>query len=323
MRTNERIKTCTMVASGLVACLVIGGSGSVSAFAQQRPPAAEHVTAGRTLAGNRELARKQAAWLLSKVPLPRGAVGLKKAPSSLPGPAMGTPAVSTLIDTARSWRIAVPFTKMAAWLTKHRPRGLPQVGSTTMTDRGKVVMVGYGYRGRSSKAWQSSELDIGVAPAGKNASVMRADGVVVYLDPRPVPDNAKGPRLRVTPASGCPRSDNGIVGVRNHGAGLRRHLLPSGKPVAGLICRYYGLNTKPWRLHRVIRMRAASARRLARSLQKIPLSHTDGGFISCPADDGSAEVIALVYPHRGTIDLFETLNGCRSVANGFIVAGME
>ncbi len=309
-----------MVASGCAVCMLAAGSGSIPASAQQRPASGQHVTAGRTLAGNRELAKKQAVWLLSKVPLPRGAARLKKAPSSLSGPAMGTPDVGTLIDTARSWRVAMPFTKMAAWLAGHRPRGLPRVGSMTMTDKGQVVMVGYGYGGRSSRAWQSSELDIGVAPAGPKASVMRADGVVVYLDPRPIPDNAKGPRLRVTLASGCPRSDEGFVGVRNHGPGLRVHLLPLGRPTAGLICRYYGLNTKPWHLHRVIWMRAASARRLARSLQRIPLSHTDGGIIDCPFDDESAEVIALVYPHRGTIDLFETLNGCQTVANGFIVA---
>ncbi len=311
-----------MVAAGLAVCLVATGSASVSALAQPRPSSAQHVTPGRTLAGNRELAKKQAVWLLSKVPLPRAAARLKKAPSSLSGPAMGTPDVGTLIDTARSWRVAMPFTKMAAWLTKHRPRGLPQVGSTTMTDKGQIVMVGYAYEGRSSKAWQSSELDIGVAPDGTKASVMRADGVVVYLDPRPLPDNATGPRLRVTLAGGCPRSDNGIVGVKNRGPGLRRALLPSGKPTAGLVCRYNGLNGKAFQLRKATKLDAAQARRLARSMARLPLSHTDGGLTDCPFDDESAEVVALAYPHRSDVDLWVKLNGCTYVGNGFILAGV-
>lgn len=234
---------------------------------------------------------------------------------------MGTPLVTTLIDSVRSWRVKMPFAHLVAWLKKHRPRGLPDVGSSSQTDQGRLTMVGFDYAGRTSPAWQSSDLEIAVAPAGKNASVLRADGVVVYLDPRPIPDNAKGPRLRVTLAGGCPRSDAGIVGVRNHGPGLRHRLLPRARPTAGLVCRYNGLNGRAFRLRKATRLDPAQARRLARSMSRLPLSHTDGGVFNCPEDDLSYQVVALAYPHRSAVDLWVKLTGCTYVANGFILAG--
>jgi hypothetical protein len=39
-------------------------------------------------------------------------------------------------------------------------------------------------------------------------------------------------------------------------------------------------------------------------------------------DDGSAEIIALSYASRPTVDLWVTLNGCRYIANGFIATSL-
>jgi hypothetical protein len=39
-------------------------------------------------------------------------------------------------------------------------------------------------------------------------------------------------------------------------------------------------------------------------------------------DDGSAEVLALAYPGRPDVDLWVTLNGCRDVSNGYILAAI-
>jgi hypothetical protein len=46
-----------------------------------------------------------------------------------------------------------------------------------------------------------------------------------------------------------------------------------------------------------------------------------GGVVNCPADDGSAEVLALAYPGRPGVDLWISLNGCGGVSNGYIDAG--
>lgn len=56
-------------------------------------------------------------------------------------------------------------------------------------------------------------------------------------------------------------------------------------------------------------------------MARLPLSHTDGGVVNCPADDGSAEVLALAYPGRLDVDLWVRLNGCSGVSNGHITAG--
>jgi hypothetical protein len=231
---------------------------------------------------------------------------------------MGTPEVGSLIDTSRSWRLAMTFSQALAWLRAHRPRGLPQEGSSQSWDRGQLTSAGYGYRGQSSPAWQSADLEIAVAGAGDGTSVLRADAVVVWLDPVPVPDSGTGRRIHLSVTADCPATDNSIAGVTNQGADLRRRLLPTAAPTAGLECRYYGLNGRPFHLRAQTRLTAAAAGTVARTMQRLPLSHTVGGIVNCPMDDESAEIIALSYVGRPAVDLWVKLNGCQYVANGFI-----
>jgi hypothetical protein len=150
--------------------------------------------------------------------------------------------------------------------------------------------------------------------------VLRADAVVVWLDPVPEPDNSTGRRVHLSVTADCPATDRSIGGVTNSGADLRQRLLPSGAPTAGLECRYYGLNGRPFGLRSQTRLTAAAASQVARTMQRLSLSHTVGGIaVSCPEDDGAAEIVALSYPGRPAVDLWDTLNGCAYVANGFIM----
>ena len=162
-------------------------------------------------------------------------------------------------------------------------------------------------------------------------AILRADGQVIWLDPVPLRDTSPGPRMRVTVAGGCPHSDAVSTGVpprrayessvANHGADLRRRLLPAALPTAGLECRYYGGNGRAFRLRSATRLDAAQARRLAAAMAARPLSHVDGAVINCPFDDGTAEVAALSYPHRSDVDLWIKLNGCTYVSDGYIRTG--
>ena len=68
-------------------------------------------------------------------------------------------------------------------------------------------------------------------------------------------------------------------------------------------------------------MNAVAARQVAAPLARLPLSHVDGGVTSCPADDGSAEVVALSYSGRADVDLWISLTGCGGISNGHIVLG--
>ncbi len=151
--------------------------------------------------------------------------------------------------------------------------------------------------------------------------MIRVDAVIVWLDPRPVPSGPGAHPVRVTVTGGCPRTDRGVTGVSNPSAGLRRLLLPPGQPTAGLRCRYDGLNGHPWHLVAAQPLSAHAAGQAARSIARLPLSHPDGGSVSCPMDDGSAAVLALAYPGRPDIDLWIKLNGCGGVSNGYIMAG--
>ncbi len=317
-----RVKMQQLAAvAGAAVCALAAGCGSVRVGEPPGHPgsATTVMHGGPTAAGNRRLARAEAARLLALAPVPVHAVRLAAAPSSLPEPAMGIPGVASLVDASRSWRLPMPYPEAAAWLAAHEPRGLQRLGSEQGDGSGDTPSAGYEYAGPTA-AWGSAELDVEVAAAG-GQSVLRVDALAVWLDPVPYRDDAHGPRLRVLASRDCPRTDAGIVGVTNPGADLTRALVPSGGPQGGLECTYYGMNGRPWQLRTQARLTPAQARRVASAMARLPLSHTVGGLVSCPFDDGSAEVIALAYPGRPDVDLWVKLNGCGGVSNGEITAG--
>lgn len=308
-------------------CVLAAGCGTVrlaprpldtGAPAPARPGSPGGVA---TAAGNRAAARAEAARLLSLARVPPGAARLARPPVSLAGPALGRPLVGTLVDQVVTWRAPLPFPAAQAWLSAHPPRGLAQDGSVQDGNRTGPDLFGYSYRGPASPAWQSADLEIGTAPAGPGASVIRADAVIIWLDPRPGRSPPGAHPIRVTLTGGCPPTDAGVTGVANPDAGLSQRLLPPGQPATGLRCRYDGLNGHPWHLVNARRLSAPAARQAARPMARLPLSHTDGGVVNCPADDGSAEVLALAYPGRPDVDLWVKLNGCGGVSNGRITAG--
>lgn len=53
------------------------------------------------------------------------------------------------------------------------------------------------------------------------------------------------------------------------------------------------------------------------------MSHLVGGTTSCPADDGSAVLVAFAYPGSGSVDVWAEVTGCATISNGYIYAGGE
>jgi hypothetical protein len=259
--------------------------------------------------------------MLMMVRLPSGAQRLSTVPSSLPGPGMGEPEVSSLVDQSQAWRVPEPLSMVREWLDGYSPGGLRRDGWSPPADALTGEMAAVSYRGPASKAWKSADLEIGTAADGTGASVIRVDAVIVWLDPVPKRSGPGAHPARVTLAGGCPVTDQGVTGVSNPGAGLTGSLLPSGVPVGGLRCRYDGANGHPWHLVSETRLAASAARQEAATMSALPLAHVVGGTVSCPMEDGSAEIVVLAYAGRPDIDLWVTLGGCGGVSNGYITAG--
>jgi hypothetical protein len=314
---------CLAAAAGAVACALVVGCGSVPA-GRSAGHAGNRATATRTgaptEAGNRRLAESEASRLLALVPVPAHALRLGSAPASLSYPLTGLPAVQSLVDRSGFWRLPMSYHAALSWLAALRPAGLHRDGSGSIV-RGGVPSEGFAYAGPVNRAWQSAELDVLVARDG-DWSELRVDGLVVWVDPVPLPVTGVGSPLRVLASANCPRSDAGHSGVINPGPGLRRALVPPGRPRYGLTCAYYGLDGRPWQLRAQHRLDAAQAARLATSLARIPLSHVVGGVFGCPMDDGADEIIALSYPGRPDVDLWQGLSGCRGISNGYITTAL-
>jgi len=184
-------------------------------------------------------------------------------------------------------------------------------------------MWGYGYASAPAAAWKSAGVDIGLTSIGTSTTLVRADGYAIWLDPTPLPDNQPGSRMRITMATGCPTSDEGYAGVTNPPPALADALLPPQAPTGGLVCRYYGMNDRPYALKSQAVLDSGGATALAQEIQRLPLTHTNGDIIFCPMDDGAATVVVLAYPHRGDVDLWVRTTGCQTIANGYILTAND
>lgn len=261
--------------------------------------------------------------LVALAPVPVSAMPLAHAPAILAGPVDGVPNTTALVTSTRAFRVPMSVADSETYVKAHPPAGLGYEGGgrTYSGPDGEVFGFAYGSSDTSS-AWTNAELEIGITALDEHTSAWRIDGLAIVLDQKPLPDTATGPRLHVTVAQGCPRSDRGIVGVSNDAAGLDRALLPPGEPSAALVCAYQGLNGTPFALlaHRTVD--AATAERLAGDVRTSPLSHPAGGAVtSCPADDGRATLLAFHYADGSDVDVFVHTSGCSTIANG-VIAGV-
>jgi hypothetical protein len=279
--------------------------------ARSAPPA--------TAASNRSAARREATRLVARGVLPPGATPATRAPARL-DTAPDRPSAATVVDRHRTWKVARSLASTLAYVAAHPPAGLKAQGSGRSYDGRMLVEGDYDYAAASTAAWAQADYEVSVASISAHVSAVRVDGLVVWLDPRPYRDDARGPRLHVTLANGCPVSDRHIVGVTNPGAYLDREMLPSTRPTAGLVCSYDGLDGRPFRLVEHRRLAATQAARAARAVRSVPLAHVDGGVTACPEDTGAATVLVLSYPAGNDVDVWGNVSGCESVANGHILA---
>ncbi len=280
---------------------------------------------------NRQAALREARTLLLLAPLPPGAVRAASGPKALAGgPVMGTPGVSSLVVQTQFWRAPLSFAQADTWLVAHPPKGLKPDGSSNEggPSAGDTT-VGYGYTAASTAQFQSPELEIGAASLGPYRSAIRVDAVVIWTDPRPLPDNLPGRRIHVTVAEGCPARAGGVSGVSNPGADLTASLLPAGRPTAALVCRYNGsdgpsgaLPASQWqKLAHQVRLSATGADQLARTVAAAPISRTEvpGSGTFCPMDDGAVALLAFSYRGRPDVDVWVQLGGCTLASNGYIL----
>jgi hypothetical protein len=259
---------------------------------------------------------------MSLVRLPRGASAVQNSPSPLASPADGTPAPQD-IDLSRFWRVPMSFGSASAWFLAHAPAGHLQRTGTSGGGGPGYQTSGVDYSDASAAAWQSAELEIGVTGETADASYVRADAVVVWLDPLPVRDIPTGRRIHFSVLAGCPSNDSGLPDVANSTSGLSAALLPDAAPTQALLCRYGGLNNHSTQLIGHRELDATAAQEYAVNVQRVPLAHPVGtapGIGRCPMDDGSTGYVAFGYSDGTSVDLKITLNGCTTVDNGAIVA---
>jgi hypothetical protein len=330
-----------LVVAATVVCLGVSGYGPQAAEAQtaavkvvalgssaQANPSAQATPSAQA---NMAAAQREAQRLLSRGRAPAGATAMKGASAckTVDGD-LGTPAVTSIVEAQRSWQVRRSLASIQAWLYAHPPAGLQL---TTWMGAAADGGGPWGYNDHANAQWQSAQLGVGAASLGPSTTAICLEAQVVWLDPRPWPDNASGgTRVHVAVAAGCPSTDAKLVGVSNPGADLKTRLLPPGEPTAALVCSFNGYNGPSpelpqlplaMKLAHQARLGAAAAARLASAVDALPLSHVDGGVTSCPAGMGTAAILAFSYGSgRGPdVDIWVQATGCPYFANGYIRTG--
>lgn len=179
----------------------------------------------------------------------------------------------------------------------------------------------------ASPAYYTAELDLSIVRNGAGTA-FRAGASVGAWDPTPLPDSAHGKRLRVLPSSGCPKTNEGAVGVTNPQFHLTTSLIPTAVPSRGLICWYkappfrFGTPPRPYSLVASQPLNSSQVRNIASTMVAFPIGRPDYPYsTNCPAALFENAIIALEYPGGKVADVFWADSGCQTMANGYILQG--
>lgn len=307
-----------MIVRRLLLCLLVMSAAACSSSGKPGSAVPSHSQGSPSAASNRAAAHREAARLLSLVRLPRGAHPLSAAPPHADS-AMGVPAATSLVDDKRYWAVPMSFNDTVAWFKAHPPKGhLKSDGSGSGSGPGYQES-GTEYAGASNPAWQSADLSLNVTSADTGRSYVRADAIVVWLDPQPIRDTSLGRRIHFSAADGCPKHDRGTPDVRNSGPGLDSAMLPAEQPVRALLCVYGVRGARPYDLTAESSLGAKAAGQVAALVRRVPLSHVDGGISGCPAAFAYTGYAAFDYRDGSSIDLRVDLSGCAMMTNGTIL----
>lgn len=316
--TIEGMRGRRFLVLALLAAVAAGCTSSPGVTVTVARPA--HSAAARS---NERVAEREARRLVELARLPHGAAGTRDRPASLAVPVIGGPVVDELVTATRYWRVPMPADSAFAWLRSHAPRGLTPESSTPMPLADPVQAAGLNYWAGRTPAYDSAELAVSVTSHG-SGSIVRVDGLVVWLDTLPLPDSNTATRVRFTTHDACPRPSTPprVPGVRNTGDDLHARMLPAQPPSGALVCRYADgrFDPHPFGPSGAVHLDATRARALASVAQSLRLSHSDGPLLGCGGYDPGSALLAFAYPGRDDVDLWLGLGSCGRVGNGFIIA---
>ena len=281
-----------------------------------------------TPAGNRTATTVEARRLLGLAGVPSGAKLTTRVSPTLDAPAMAPSGSPSFVDVHRFWHVSSSLDAVLAYLKAHSPKGLSSGGSTgssVVNDR--IASESLVWSEADQVYATNLELEVTIAPAAHGGGTeIRADGMGLWIDPRPLRDRANGPRMRVSVAGSCPRTDRLIQGIKSSDLDLADRLLPEAVPTGGLVCAYGGMNSSPpFTLLRSARLNVTVAHLVTDAFAALPTGHVNEGPHSCPADDGSVDVIAFSYDSHPDTNLWMSTAGCTFVSNGAItvVGGVD
>jgi hypothetical protein len=155
-------------------------------------------------ASNRDAATRDAAGALTLLRLPEGAVRVDQNPAADPrylDRPFSAPASPNLTTQTEFWRVPGKPWDLFAWLKKHPPEGTRIAVSGSGGNRDGLQFWGVSFeRPPIREVMQTRQLAISLAKANDGNTALRADGLAIWIVPRPPSEQipAGAERVRVT-----------------------------------------------------------------------------------------------------------------------------
>jgi hypothetical protein len=158
-----------------------GGSGG-----RARTLAAQHLATGQGPATiTRRRAEALARLMLARAPLPPGARVRPGSPPAGLGQPPSAQAGSPSAELHELWTVGEPMSAVSAFWGRNAPAAMMWNGSGQSSLHGTITQEFVGYQlSRLPAGVDAATLAMAVAPAGPDASVIRADAQVIWYPPR-------------------------------------------------------------------------------------------------------------------------------------------
>jgi hypothetical protein len=130
-----------------------------------------------TTAGNKRLAKRDAAHLLELVVRPPGSRRVAKPPNALLAHAASIPGTPTLVDLHRIWKVRMSGDAVVAFERAHRPHG-SRIGETGSGDQSQQIAFSFPALGRRVS---SRELVLNIVPLASGWTGIRIDAQDVWV----------------------------------------------------------------------------------------------------------------------------------------------
>lgn len=192
-----RVRAVALTGAAITIALAAGCGTVPAPQPGTTPNVAGHASHASPEAGSAQKARRLAEELLARLVAPAGAHPIAWHPPPALQQTQIALGVTHQADVHKLWLVPEPMPALAGFIQAHPPAGLPFNGFSQLVSGGRIASETTAFFARSlPPGIRQAQLVLEIAPAGKDVSMLRADGEVIWYPPRSAAEDLASTRWR-------------------------------------------------------------------------------------------------------------------------------